>query len=252
MSDDGTLVSFDESGEAGGETGALYVRHTDGSPAVRLGDGLTPTLSPDGKWVLALIPAPGGKRNLIKLPTGAGESRSISTGNVQAHQAYFFPDGHHILEVGSTADGHGLRLWVQDGENSTPRPFSPEGVTFRYRLCISQDGKRVAALDPEGKVAIYDVAGGPSVIVRGAVDGDEPVQWSADGKSLLVGRTEIPARVFTIDLANGQRKLLKSFSPVDPTGLLDNAPPNFSRDLKSYVYSYSRITSDLYVVDGLK
>ncbi|MBV9340799.1 MAG: hypothetical protein JO159_07905 [Acidobacteria bacterium] len=31
-----------------------------------------------------------------------------------------------------------------------------------------------------------------------------------------------------------------------------DAPPQFSRDLKSYVYTYERITSDLYVVDGLK
>ena len=53
MSDDGKLVSFDETGEAGGETGGLYVRRTDGSPAVRLGDGETPSLSRDGKWVLA-------------------------------------------------------------------------------------------------------------------------------------------------------------------------------------------------------
>lgn len=39
---------------------------------------------------------------------------------------------------------------------------------------------------------------------------------------------------------------------MDPTGLIDNAPPTFSSDLKGYVYSYSRITSDLYVLDGLK
>jgi len=31
-----------------------------------------------------------------------------------------------------------------------------------------------------------------------------------------------------------------------------DAPPQFSRDLKTFVYTYERITSDLYVVDGLK
>jgi hypothetical protein len=40
--------------------------------------------------------------------------------------------------------------------------------------------------------------------------------------------------------------------PADPTGLFGNASPTFSSDLKSYVYSYQRITSDLYIVDGLK
>jgi eukaryotic-like serine/threonine-protein kinase len=252
LSDDGELMSFDESGEAGGETGAFYVRPTDGSPAVRLGEGLAPTLSPDGKWVLAMIPATNGRRVLTQFPTGAGESRTIDTANVQVHLAYFFPDGRHILEVGSTVDGHGLRLWVQDLDGGAPRPLSPEGTDFRYRGGISHDGKKVAALDQERKAIIYDVAGGPPTFVPGALDGDEPVQWTKDEKSLVMGRTEIPNRVFTIDLATGQRKEWKTFSALDPTGLLDNAPPIFSRDLKTYIYSYSRITSDLYVLDGLK
>jgi eukaryotic-like serine/threonine-protein kinase len=83
ISDDGKLVSFDETGEAGEDTGAFYVRGTDGSPAIRLGEGLSPTLSRDGKRVLALVPAKDGRRRLVELPTGAGESRVISTGDVQ-------------------------------------------------------------------------------------------------------------------------------------------------------------------------
>ena len=252
LSDDGKLFAFDESGEAGGETGAFYVRPTDGSPAVRLGDGLSPTLSPDGKWVIALIPGTDGRRTLMQFPTGAGESRAIATGSVQVHQAYFFPDMDHILELGSVADGHGLRLWVQDLDGGAPRAISPEGASFRYRGCISRDGKRVASLDPERKAIVYDVAGGPPTLVPGALDGDEPIQWTMDGKGLVVGRTEIPNRVFLINMATGQRKLMRTFSSLDPTGLLDNAPPSFSPDLKSYVYTYSRITSDLYVLDGLK
>jgi hypothetical protein len=39
---------------------------------------------------------------------------------------------------------------------------------------------------------------------------------------------------------------------MDPTGLIDNSPPNFSLDLKSYIVGYTRITSDLYILDGLK
>jgi hypothetical protein len=88
ISDDGKVVSFDESGEAGGDTGAFYVRGTDGSPAVRLGEGLAPALSRDGKQVLALLPGPNGRRNLVEIPTGAGVSHAISTGNVQVHGAY--------------------------------------------------------------------------------------------------------------------------------------------------------------------
>ncbi len=250
ITDDGKLVSFDETGEAGGETGEIYVRGTDGSPAVRLGDGAGATLSPDGKWVLGRSVTL--KHAILELPTGAGESRTIGTGDVQVHEAYFFPDARHILEVGNE-EGHGLRLWVQNIQSGNPRPISPEGTTMPYyRTCISTDGKRVAALDAERRIAIYPVDGGAPTLVPSAQQGEVPAFWSADGKSLLIGSTDVPTRVFTVDLASGQRRLYRTFAPADATGLFDLAPPNFSRDLKSYVYSYTRILSDLYIVDGLK
>jgi WD40 repeat protein len=251
LSDDGKLLSFDETGEAGGETGAIYVRPTDGSPAVRLGDGVGPTLSPDGKWAIALVAGSDGKRHLTEFPTGAGESRPIDTGDLQVHLAYFFPDGHRVLELGNRPGDHGQRMYIHDLNGGSPSPLGPEGTTLRYRGCISADGALVASLDPDGRPVIYDVATAKATLIPGVVDGDEPVQW-IDQKHIIVGRTEIPERVFTIDLSNGKRTLLKTFSPMDPTGLIDNSPPSFSSDLKSYVYSYSRITSDLYVLDGLK
>jgi eukaryotic-like serine/threonine-protein kinase len=248
LSDDGKLVSFDETGEAGGETGALYIRGIDGSPAVRLGDGSAPTLSPDGKWVLA---SSGIGGSVLKLPTGAGQSRTISTGDVKAHRAYFFPDARRILLNGNQP-GQGLRLWVMDSDTAAPRAISPEGVSINYRTCISHDGKQVAAQNPEGRISIYPVGGGTAVAVPNTEVGDIPVQWTPDGKFLLIGRRELPSPVFMIDLATGQRKLWKLLTPADPTGLFSSAPPQFSYDLKSYVYTYERITSDLYVVEGLK
>jgi len=252
ISDDGQLISFDETGEAGGDSGALYVRGSNGSAPVRLGDGVSPTLSPDGKRALAMAPAKDGRRYLVEVPTGAGDSHPIPTGNVSVNQAFFFPDARRILEIGSSPDDHALRLWVQDGPDAAPRPISPEGVLFHYRGCISQDGKNIAALDPQAKPVIYHLDGSSPTAIPNTQDGDEPVQWTDDGKSILIGRSEIPSRVFLMNLATGQRKPFLTTAPPDPTGLLDSSPPNFSRDLKSYVYPYTRITSDLYVIDGLK
>ncbi len=250
-SDDGKLVSFDETGEAGGETGAIYIRPTDGSPAIRLGDGVGPTLSPDGKWAMALAVGSDGKRHLTEFPTGAGESRLIDTGDVEVHLAFFFPDGHRLLELGNRSSEKGQRMYVQDLNGGAPRPLGPEGVSFRYRGSISKNGSLIAALDPDRHSVTYDVTTGNATPIPGVVDGDEPVQW-IDEKHILVGRTEIPVRVFNIDLSTGKRTLFKTFSPMDPTGLIDNSPPNFSLDLKSYIVGYTRITSDLYILDGLK
>jgi eukaryotic-like serine/threonine-protein kinase len=251
ISDDGKTIAFDETGEAGGETGATYVRGSDGSLAVRLGDGNFPTLSPDGKHILAITPGPQGGRALTEYPIGAGDSRTISTGDVHVQEAYYFPDGHHILDVGAIGS-EGQRLWVQDNQGGAPRSISPEGAAFRYRGCISPDGKSVAALGPGGKPTIYHVDGSNPSPIPGVLEGDEPVRWMIDGRSLLVGRSEIPMRIFTLDLATGHRKFFKEISPPDLTGLLDSEPPNYSRDLQSYAYSYTRIMSDLYLADGMK
>jgi WD40 repeat protein len=249
VSDDGHLIAFDETGEAGGETGGLYIRRTDGAPAVRLGDGEYATLSPDGKWVLARAPRLEG---VIMLPTGAGEPRTIATGDVQPQLAFFFPDGRRILEVGSSRDRHARRLWVQDVSGGAPRPLSPEGVTVSRRGCISPDGTRVAARNPDRTITIYPLETGTPVSIPGGQPGDVPIQWTADGRSLLVGRGGTSVSVFLIDLTTGQRTPFRTFSAPNPSGLIATGFPLFSRDLKSYVYGYERITSDLYVIDGLK
>jgi hypothetical protein len=200
---------------------------------------------------MALAVGSDGKRRLTKFPTGAGESRLIDTGDVDVHLAFFFPDGHRVLELGNRSGEKGQRMYVQDLNGGAPRPLGPEGVSFRYRGSISKNGSLVAALDPDRHSVIYAVATGNATPIPGVVDGDEPVQW-IDEKHILVGRTEIPVRVFNIDLSTGKRTLFKTFNPPDPTGLVDNSPPNFSPDLKSYIVGYTRITSDLYILDGLK
>ena len=60
LSEDGSKVLFTEHPEGAGEGGATYLRGTDGSPAVRLGDGVAQGLSPDGRWALAIPHRPPG------------------------------------------------------------------------------------------------------------------------------------------------------------------------------------------------
>ena len=74
MSDDGRRILFAEQAVGGGPGYAVYVRNTDGTPAVRLGKGDGHSLSHDGRWALA--------HDLTRircslLPTGAGQPRNI-------------------------------------------------------------------------------------------------------------------------------------------------------------------------------
>ena len=252
ITDDGKVVAFDESGEAGEDTGAFYVRGTNGAPAVRLGNGLTPSLSRDGKRVLALVGGANGKRNLMELPTGTGESRTIATGDVQVQGAYFFADGKRILEIGNAAGANGQRLWVQDANGGMPKPISPEGVDSRLAGCISPDEKWVAAIDPQGLIAIYPVEGGDAKSVPGVQVGERPVHWLPDGKSIITATIDAPNVLYEVEISTGKHKPFRTMPIPEGLKAQDLGSPVFSADFKSYVYAYTRIVSDLYVVEGLK
>ena len=52
MTPDGRKVVFEEEGDGGGPNYTVYVRDTDGSPPVRIGEGVAKAISPDAKWVV--------------------------------------------------------------------------------------------------------------------------------------------------------------------------------------------------------
>ncbi len=92
ISADGKTILFVELTYGQPRNVAIYLRKTDGSPAVRLGDGNRPALSPDGKWVLCIL-SDGPRTTLTMLPTGAGEARSIGTEGLHYERVEWFPDG---------------------------------------------------------------------------------------------------------------------------------------------------------------
>ena len=59
---------------------AIYIRGTDGSPAVRLGDWKPAGLSPDGNWVLAITHETPAQ--LFLLPTKAGAPRALTNDSI--------------------------------------------------------------------------------------------------------------------------------------------------------------------------
>ncbi len=77
ISPDGKTLLFSETGEGGGAGYSVYIRKTDGSPAVRLGEGNARDLSPNGKWALVIVHPPSGSQ-LVAYPTGAGEPKLFS------------------------------------------------------------------------------------------------------------------------------------------------------------------------------
>jgi hypothetical protein len=97
------------------------------------------------------------------------------------------------------------------------------------------------------------VAGGEAKAVPGLQPEEVPTGWSSDGRSLFVlTRGQVPAQVYRVDVATGQRTFWKSMEPADSAGIDTIGRVMMSLDNKSYVYSYVRTLSDLYLVEGLK
>ncbi len=248
LSADGKTILIREWGSGGGLKGLNFLRRTDGSPAVRIGEGRGLDLSQDGKWALAIL-----DEKLRLYPTGAGQPRDVPTGNVKPLNAQFFPpDGRRILFLGAEP-GHQSRLWILELAGGAPRPL-PEGAGDVG--AISPDGKRMALrFEKEDKIFLLPLDGGERIPVPGTLPDETPIQWSDDGRWLYVLRLQepLPMHVYRIELASGRRELWKEIAPDDRTGVIAMQNLNLTPDGRAYGYHVLRaVTSDLYLVEGLK
>ena len=113
--------------------------------------------------------------------------------------------------------------------------------------------KWIAARDIASKQGrLYPLDGGQPRALPGLMPG-ENFDWTSDPKFMYVTQWEkLPVRVYRLNIVTGQRQLFKEMSPMDATGLCDLDHVMFSADGRSYVYGYTRLLSDLYLVKGLK
>jgi serine/threonine protein kinase/Tol biopolymer transport system component len=249
LSGDGKRLLFDEEGVGGGAYYSVYLRKTAEDSAVRLGDGESVTLSPDGKWVLALTMS--SPAQLILLPSGAGDAQQITHDSLYHSWARWLPDSQGIVFT-AKQEGHGARLYLQKSITGQATPVSPEGIDPLV-IALAPDGSQVAGVGPDGLAYLYSLTGGPTKTVPGFLTGEQPIEWSADGKSLFVYRPgEFPAKVSALDLTSGKRTLWRTLAPADPAGVSQIGPIVMTPDGASYIYGYHRTLSDLYLVEGLK
>ena len=171
LSRDGKMVLSYESGEGGGPGYSTYVRATDGSPAVRLGEGQAVALSPDGGWAVCLLHKLTDA-HLILYPTGAGQPRPLPISDLRLTGAVrFLPDGRHVL-MGAAEPGRGDRVYLVGIEGGKPRPITAEH--FRGPGPISTDGKHFLALGPDGRAEMCPIDGGEPAPIAGITTGRLP------------------------------------------------------------------------------
>ena len=248
ISSDGNTVLFDEEGVESGGTYTVAVRDMRGSSSpIPLGQGMAGHLSPDGKWASTII----SNAHLLLLPTGAGTARQMDPSDIQQywHGPGWMPDGKQIV-FSANRTGHTVQCFAQDIDGGKPRPVTPEGVTF---CLISADGELIAGNGLAGGGGwLYPVEGGQPRAIPGLQAG-ESFAWTSDPRWLYVYQwNQAPAKVYRLNVLTGQRQFFREMSPPDVAGLHDISHIYFSSDGRAYVYSYTRLLSELYLVKGLR
>ena len=220
----------------------LYVRSTDGSPPVRVGEGFGQDLSPDGKWVLA------ARGQLFLIPVGPGKPRQITQDAIEHASARFLPGSKAVVFTG-TEPGQKPRIYTQVIGADKPRAISPQGVKG---MIPTADGKFVFGFSDA--VSLYPVnsLGAPRA-VPGIRPDDSIVSVFSDGGSVLVqpNSNRLPCEILRVNLADGRREPFTKIGPEDPLGILSIFFSTFTSDGKYYAYTYNRMLSELYIVSGL-
>jgi hypothetical protein len=253
IADDGTQILGTDVGEGGGPHFAFYVQKTDGSPPVWLGEGDGQAISPDGRFVLAVL-VHTTPQQLILVPTGAGEARTLEPGPVVRYsRAVFDHTGRRVVFSG--IDGQDVeRVFVQDVDRGPPRAVTSEDVGLpRIGRPVSPDGRRVVALGPDGLPALYLLAGGDPAAIPGLTETDVPICWTPDGRGLWVARYEenLP-RVERVEVASGRTQPWTRLGRAAPTGLQGQHRILVTPDGESYAYGHTRQLSDLYLTSPFK
>jgi Tol biopolymer transport system component/predicted Ser/Thr protein kinase len=251
ITEDGRTLLFIEAGEAGGGDYAVFTRATNGTSAVRLGEGSAYSLSPDGKWALVLrqnVSPP----DFTLLPTGIGQQRPVATGKVIPSTGEFTLDSKGLVFEGHEL-GHATRVYVMSLDGGQPRAITPEGFSLGSHMhSLSPDGKRVATVSSDG-INIIPVDGGQPEPVSGALPSEAPLRWTRDGNSLFVGaRGETSCAVSRVNIRTGARTPWKTVAPTDVAGVAGVACPRIAADEEHYVFGYTRNLSDLFLVEHLK
>ena len=246
ISPDGKQILFSEEGDGGGPNYTVFLRNTDASPPVRIGEGQGYAISPDTQWVVT-EPAKGGPLSLV--PTGAGEARVLTRDNVNYSNAKFLPDGKKLLAIG-IEPGKGVRDYIIDVRNGTSKPVTPEGTVG---LQISPDGRFVAVQLRDGGPGIYPLDGGDIRMIPGLTSKYVVTGWSPDGSYVYAhARSRGTFPTYKINVATGKTELVGVFGANLPSGIGSLGAPLFSRDGRAYAYQYRQDLAQAYVIKGLK
>jgi Tol biopolymer transport system component len=248
LSRDGSDVLFTDLSEQSGNDYSVYVRKSDGSPAVRLGGGGYATdITPDGKWALVVLPDDPAARVQV-VPVGPGQARVLHWDGLQPRWAEWFPDGQRILMKASQA-GQAESIYLTDRDGSTPKQLTPGDFPWG---AVAPDGQSFI-LHQNKDWVVRSLLDGSSKAIAGIQDAEISIGW-ADLKHVFVqGATAAGVNIYKLDVESGRRELWQTITPKDAVGLKPMSTPNaITPDGRWMAYTYRTLLGQLYSSDTLK
>ncbi len=246
ISSDAKSMLFAELSYGEGRNAALYLRKTDGSPAVRLGYGNRPSLSPDGRWVVCIF-REATRSRLLLLPTGPGESRFLNVDGVYFESLGWFPDSKSVVFTGNEP-GRPVRTWMYDLDSEKITPLTAEGTRGSP---VSPDGHWFVTISAH-QLSLAPIAGGAPRRISQLQNGEAVVRWSADGRYLFLRQPQgDTTRITRLDIASGQEQPWRTLKVPEP-GAEFIGPLALSADGKACAFSFQHDLANLYLVKGLK
>ena len=244
LSADGKLMSFTESGEGAGTKYGVFIRPTNGDPAVRIADGANSALSPDGRQ-LAIFGGPNAKSLLIA-PTGPGRARSIDISKYTTFAIWWFPDNRRLAMVASEAAGaKPARTYIVDTVSGSLAPLTSEGTRVRF---LSPDMHWMGGSNNKGKV-LFDMQSKTVATINGSDPDDQILGWTPDSRGVIVSRVQDGAlRFYRIDIASGARSLMSTIESADKAGFVQFGDAAIAADGDHYAYGLTRQLSHLYLL----
>ena len=245
MSADGEMIAFNDQGTLSGAMYGVLVRKSDGSPAVKVGDGSARAMSPDKRWIIADIPT--SPRQYRLYPTGAGSFRPLAwpkLANVMA--VSFLRDGKSIYVCGNEPD-RANRCYRSALEGGDVTPVTPDSITG-----LPNPDLNAVAAPRDNKWWLYPLNGSTRREIPGLTV--PPLRWSPDGNALWVYRPG-PARqrrVDRVDVVTGRRTPMFTIDELQGVATPFIASLSVADDGKSYAYFTSTYSSLLFSVEGIR
>jgi hypothetical protein len=238
----------------------LYLRPTDGGPAIKIGVGSTDAaLSPDGRWVGTFETDAEGQIGFRVIPTGAGAARLYPLRSSwegvwfdpMGGRVFLRDESRHSISGIDLATGAVTPDVVPPSVNffSGQNPFSPDG----RRMLFGDFGASALADGHPARLLLFEGESTKPRPAPGNLNSEAVAGWDdASAEVYLYNRNAIPAEVVRWNPVTGARRPFLQVTPPDASGVWGIQMLRITPSGRAYAYSIIRRLSDLYLIEGLK